>query len=283
MAGALKHARVENNGPDLSSGGSSEISASGHSADPTTSPELPGKSLALDRLAQEPRIELAQAQPAQGVSPPRPAPAAQAPAAPSQEAAPARQRAQIDRNNLIFLIRSTLMALHHANETGNYSVLREMSAPGFQAANNQARLAEVFANLRAQKLDLSAVSILEPQITATPTIDANNLLLIDGGYPQIPPQGRVPASLPTRRRTLAPSGYLDQSGPGRRDTAAICRKPRPHPGRRSAARSRCPGDSAVGSPAGSGRRPAERATSSPAVAAVPQPHSGSPTRHRREA
>lgn len=94
---------------------------------------------------------------------------------------------QIDRNNVLFLVRSTLMALHHANETGNYSVLREMSGPGFQSANNLARLTEIFANLRAQKVDLAPVSIFDPQITTAPSVDENNHLLIEGAYPQTRP------------------------------------------------------------------------------------------------
>lgn len=132
----------------------------------------------MGRTAPEERIEVAQAgTTGTGGSAPQPRPAAppppqqQAPAAQPHAVPQGRQPAQIDRNNLLFLVRSTLMALHQANETGNYSVLREISAPSFQAANNQARLAEIFANLRAQKLDLSAVSILEPELTSVPSVD----------------------------------------------------------------------------------------------------------------
>lgn len=110
-----------------------------------------------------PAVQVAQAQSQlPGASPQRPqAPPPTSPAAPAGAPAPAatpatgslpvpagRQAVQIDRNNIVFLVRSTLLALHHANETGNYSVLREMSAPGFQSANNPARLTEIFEPAR---------------------------------------------------------------------------------------------------------------------------------------
>src|SRR5215207_1732386 len=78
------------------------------------------------------------------------------------------QPIQIDRNGALILIRSTLIALDHANWT-NYTVLRDLGAPGFQTANTAARLSEIFANLRAQNVDLSGLAVLEPQLTVLPT------------------------------------------------------------------------------------------------------------------
>ena len=74
---------------------------------------------------------------------------AQAPAAePTQyaEVAPKQQPqapkpAQIDRNGVLILVRRTLTALDQANRTGNYTVLRDLGSPDFQA-NTAARLAE---------------------------------------------------------------------------------------------------------------------------------------------
>jgi hypothetical protein len=65
---------------------------------------------------------------------------AQAPKPPAQSVAP--QPAQIDRNGVLILIRSTILALDQANKTGNYTVLRDLGAPGFQA-NTAARLPRV--------------------------------------------------------------------------------------------------------------------------------------------
>lgn len=110
---------------------------------------------------------------------------------PPRQAQPAQaepQPAQIDRNGVLILLRSTLLALHHANVTGNYTVLRDLGAPGFQAANTAARLAEIFASQRAQNLDLSGVAVLEPQLTVLPRIEANGMMRMAGFYPSVPLQ-----------------------------------------------------------------------------------------------
>src|SRR3954466_1644296 len=67
---------------------------------------------------------------------------------------PPPKPAQIDRNGVLILIRSSLLALDQANKTGNYTVLRDLGAPGFQT-NTAARLAEIFAKQRNDNLDLS--------------------------------------------------------------------------------------------------------------------------------
>jgi hypothetical protein len=79
----------------------------------------------------------------------RPAPASSPPAGQPAPQPPGLQPAQIDRTSVIVLIRSVLLALQHANDTGNYTVLRDIGAPGFQAANTASRLSEIFANLRS--------------------------------------------------------------------------------------------------------------------------------------
>lgn len=42
-------------------------------------------------------------------------------------------------HQLNLLIRTTLIAVNQANFTGNYSVLRDLGTPQFQAANSDAR------------------------------------------------------------------------------------------------------------------------------------------------
>lgn len=96
--------------------------------------------------------------------------------------------AQIDRNGVLILIRSTLLAVHQANLTGNYTVLRDLGAPGFQAANTAAHLGEIFAGLRNQHLDLSGVAVLEPQLTVLPELNSNGLMHMAGFFPSIPLQ-----------------------------------------------------------------------------------------------
>jgi hypothetical protein len=103
---------------------------------------------------------------------------------PVQEPKPA----QIDRNGVIILIRSTLLALDDANKSGNYSVLRDLGAPGFQLGNTDARLAEIFAGQRKENLDLSGVAVLEPQLTLLPQIEANGMMRMAGFFPSVPTQ-----------------------------------------------------------------------------------------------
>ncbi len=96
--------------------------------------------------------------------------------------------AQIDRNGVLILIRSTLLAVHQANVTGNYTVLRDLGAPSFQVANTAAHLGDVFAGLRNQHLDLSGVAVLEPQLTVLPELNSNGLMHMAGFFPSIPLQ-----------------------------------------------------------------------------------------------
>ncbi len=103
---------------------------------------------------------------------------------PAQEPKPA----QIDRNGVLILIRSTLLALDQANKTGNYTVLRDLGAPGFQATNNPARLGDIFANLRRERIDLAGVAVLEPQLTVLPEIESNGMMRMAGFFPSVPAQ-----------------------------------------------------------------------------------------------
>jgi hypothetical protein len=104
-------------------------------------------------------------------------------ALPQQANPPAEPKpAQIDRNGVLILIRSTLIAIDQANKTGNYTVLRDLAAPGFQAANTAARLGDIFANLRRDKTDLSGVAALEPQLSLLPQIEANGLMHMSGFF-----------------------------------------------------------------------------------------------------
>ena len=105
--------------------------------------------------------------------------------------APATQSpkpANIDRNGTLILIRTTLIALDQANKTGNYSVLRALGAPDFQANNSPERLAEIFAKQRAQGLDLAGVAAIDPQLTLLPQIEPNGMLHMAGFFPSVPAQ-----------------------------------------------------------------------------------------------
>lgn len=105
----------------------------------------------------------------------------------AQTPAQAAKPAQIDRNGVIMLIRSSLLALDHANKTGNYTVLRDIGAPGFQS-NTAAQLGEIFAKLRKDNLDLSGVAVIDPQLNLLPQIEANGLMHMAGFFPSVPTQ-----------------------------------------------------------------------------------------------
>ena len=116
------------------------------------------------------------AQPKQQQPAPKQAPQAQAP-----------KPAQIDRNGVLILIRSALLALDQANKTGNYTVLRDLGSPDFQS-NSAARLAEIFAQQRRDNIDLSGVAVIDPQLTLLPQIEANGLMRMAGFFPSVPTQ-----------------------------------------------------------------------------------------------
>ncbi|TGR16703.1 MULTISPECIES: hypothetical protein [unclassified Mesorhizobium] len=95
--------------------------------------------------------------------------------------------AGIDRNGVLILIRGTLLALDQANKTGNYTVLRDLGSPNFQA-NSAAQLGDIFANQRKQALNFGAVAVLEPQLTLLPQIEPNGMLHMAGFFPSVPMQ-----------------------------------------------------------------------------------------------
>ena len=87
-----------------------------------------------------------------------------------------------DDYKLELLIRTTIIAVNQANATGNYSVLRDLAAPGFQDANNAARLAEIFAGLRGRKLDLSPILVFPPKLVQPPMIQPDGRLRLTGFF-----------------------------------------------------------------------------------------------------
>jgi hypothetical protein len=106
---------------------------------------------------------------------------------PPQQQPQAPKPAQIDRNGVLILIRSALLALDQANKTGNYTVLRDLGSPDFQA-NSAAQLAEIFAQQRRDNVDLSGVAVIDPQLTLLPQIEGNGLMRMAGFFPSVPTQ-----------------------------------------------------------------------------------------------
>lgn len=80
------------------------------------------------------------------------------------------------------LIWSTMAALDHANRSGNYSVLRDISATGFQINNNAAQLAQVFAGIRNLQIDLGNTLLVPPTYSTAPTFIREDVFRVQGVF-----------------------------------------------------------------------------------------------------
>lgn len=80
------------------------------------------------------------------------------------------------------MIWSTMAMVDHANRSGNYSVLRDTSANGFQIQNDPARLAEIFAPIRATRVDLGNALVVAPTYTAAPTLLQTDVFQVKGYF-----------------------------------------------------------------------------------------------------
>ena len=91
-----------------------------------------------------------------------------------------------DRNAIGILVRTTVIAISHANRTGNYTVLRDLGSPGFRNANSAARLAEVFGDLRKRNLDIGPTVLFPVRLTRPAAIDKQGMLRLTGFFPTRP-------------------------------------------------------------------------------------------------
>jgi hypothetical protein len=94
-----------------------------------------------------------------------------------------------DAEKIVLLVRTTLITLNDALRTGNFTVLRDIGAPSFREANTAARLAQAFSDLAVKNVDLSAVTVITPQLTEQPSLDhEKGLLRLQGYFPGEPVQ-----------------------------------------------------------------------------------------------
>jgi len=91
---------------------------------------------------------------------------------------------------LLALIRTTLVALSQAVDTGNFTVLRDLGAPSLQAANSPTQLGVIFADLQNRKIDLSPAVVLVPKLSEPPVVTPQNVLKLVGFVPTAPLQIR---------------------------------------------------------------------------------------------
>lgn len=93
-----------------------------------------------------------------------------------------------DSQGLAVLIQNSLIALNHANLTGNFSVLRDLAAPGFQKLNSPKQLAATFSDLRVRNVNLSPIVLYQPKLVGDPVIDDKGFLRMAGFYETQPLQ-----------------------------------------------------------------------------------------------
>jgi hypothetical protein len=94
-----------------------------------------------------------------------------------------------DAEKIVLLVRTTLITLNDALQTGNFTVLRDIAAPGFREVNTAGHLAQSFSDLTRKNIDLSAVTVITPQLTEPPSLDREKgMLRLKGYFPGEPLQ-----------------------------------------------------------------------------------------------
>jgi hypothetical protein len=132
-----------------------------------------------DGLASALLVAILLAGPASGQIRTSPAPVPAAPAAVPNVPVP-------DQRTGLKMLWGLMAAVDQANRTGNYSVLRDLGTPAFQANNNPANLAAIFAGLRERQIDLSDALIVSPQWEIPPRMVSPTVLRMRGTFPLRP-------------------------------------------------------------------------------------------------
>ncbi len=77
------------------------------------------------------------------------------------------------------MVKNAIVAVNHANLTGNYTVLRDLGSEAFRRRNSAADLAATFARHRQLHYDFSPVLCLAPTFSQSPTeVEPGRLQLI---------------------------------------------------------------------------------------------------------
>jgi hypothetical protein len=101
--------------------------------------------------------------------------------------APAGQVQRIAPETIVILIRASIIALGQANTTNNYTVLSALGSRSFRTNNPPPRLATVFKSFRDNRIDLTPVVFLNPQLTKEPSIQNGKMRLV-GSFASKPMQ-----------------------------------------------------------------------------------------------
>jgi hypothetical protein len=109
------------------------------------------------------------------------------PTTPPAPPSPPQQVVMPDAEKIVLLVRTTLLTLDDAIQTGNFTVMRDKSAPGFRENNSASQLGQIFSGLAKSGVDISVVSVMTPQLSETPVLDQEKgMLNIKGFFPSRP-------------------------------------------------------------------------------------------------
>lgn len=93
----------------------------------------------------------------------------------------------LTEEDVLVLVRTTMIGLDQANKTSNYEVFRSLASPEF-AERSLENIAELFATLRERKIDLSYAALIEPIYTIQPDVISDSSLRVAGYFPSFPQQ-----------------------------------------------------------------------------------------------
>jgi hypothetical protein len=112
----------------------------------------------------------------------RPAPPAAAPAPrPAQPTFPLPDNLVTSK-----LLWSTMAAMDHASDTGNFTVVNALGTAGFRTRNTPAALAALFTTLRNQRVDLSDALLVSPTFELAPHMVTPTAFRMRGIFPLRP-------------------------------------------------------------------------------------------------
>lgn len=163
------------------------------------------------------------------------------PTTPAPTATPVPAAAPVTPALAHYLIRSTLLTFNDANRSGNYTVLRDLAAPDFQARHAAADIGQSFLDLRRRNFDLYGAALLAPQFTAPAALDQRGRLRLAGYIPTRPQQIGFDLTFQSRPGSGGSSGLPSPRRRLRPRHEHAIRRHDPSPGRPVPRRLRTPG------------------------------------------
>ncbi len=136
--------------------------------------------LMLPQAAEAQSRTRGQAEPRQGQQQPQPQLRPASPAVPIT-ALPVPESIVISK-----LLWSTMAAFDQANDTSNYSVVRDLGTATFRQKNSPQSLAQIFVALRDKRVDLSDTLLFSPTFELAPHMVTPTAFRMRGAFPMRP-------------------------------------------------------------------------------------------------